>query len=64
MTRPAINGYSVCEMCGAEKPEFFEPTRSQLLFGGFPVKMEYRCKKCEAHVAEWVETMLDNISKH
>jgi hypothetical protein len=37
-----------CVMCGTENDTVdSQPTRSQLIFGGFPMRWENRCRKCE-----------------
>ena len=51
-----------CDVCLKEKPDVkLEPSRSQLLFGGFHVKLENRCKECEQDVLRWVRTTLTGI---
>lgn len=54
-----VKSMSKCEMCGSEKNVSLEPTRSQLLFGGFRAKMmEYRCEECEAKVVAWIKSLI------
>jgi hypothetical protein len=55
------NDYAHCAMCGVselDKEVSLQPSRSQLVFGGFRVKMEHRCVDCEAKVVEGIEAML------
>lgn len=48
-----------CDMCKKEnKTVDYQPTRKQLLFGGFPVRLEKRCAKCEQKVVAWVDRIL------
>ena len=48
-----------CDRCKQDKPRTsLEPTQSQLLFGGFPVRMENRCDACEREVIGWVTQQL------
>ena len=48
-----------CDMCLQEKKNVsHEPSRSQLLFGGFNVRMESRCSECEKKVIKWVKEQL------
>lgn len=48
-----------CDMCGKQKKNVTtEPSRSQLIFGGFRVKYEQRCPACERKVAAQIERML------
>jgi len=58
------SGKPICSVCKKHKNNLsLEPSRSQLLFGGFHIKMEYRCVACETKVAKWVDKMSDNIQK-
>lgn len=59
------NDYARCKMCGAsalDKKLSLEPSRSQLLFGGFRARMEHRCEDCEKKVCEWVDSLLNSPS--
>ena len=49
----------MCDMCGKDKLNVsLEPSRSQLLFGGFSIRFENRCPACELKVTKWVEKQL------
>lgn len=49
----------VCSKCKRHTDDLsLEPSCSQLLFGGFNGRMEYRCAECERKVVRWVERML------
>ena len=52
----------ICDCCKQEKIDCsLQPTRSQLLFGGFRDRiMEQRCEDCEKKVNEWIQKLLDN----
>lgn len=51
-----------CDMCRRLKRNVsLEPSRSQLVFGGFPVKLEHRCAACERRVCKRVAAMIRNI---
>lgn len=55
---------NVCEICGSTKNVTSEPTRSQLLFGGFRGKMtECRCEECEEKVILWIKSNLEEREK-
>jgi len=48
-----------CDTCGSDKNVTSQPTRSQLLFGGFRGKMtEHRCDECEKKVIQWINSLL------
>jgi hypothetical protein len=50
-------------MCGRNDVDVeLQPSRSQLLFGGFRSRMENRCAGCEKKVAKWVDKLLDSPS--
>ena len=50
----------ICARCKLPKPNMsLEPSRSQLLFGGFKVRLEYRCTECEREVTAWVNRVLE-----
>ena len=47
-------------MCGKEKRNVsLEPSRSTLLFGGFPQQYERRCPACERKVVRQFEEILN-----
>lgn len=49
-----------CEVCGREDVEVsLEPTKSQLLQGGLPASMEYRCADCDEQVYAWLNLVLN-----
>lgn len=53
-----------CDMCGELKRNVtVEPSRRQLLFGGFHVTYENRCPKCEREVCKWIEKALAKVSE-
>jgi hypothetical protein len=60
------NGNFICSMCRKHKKNLsLEPSRSQLIFGGFPVKLEYRCQSCENKVIKSVEKIIEtNLVKY
>lgn len=61
MRKVGKDGYHCCVMCGKGAKEVelsLEPTRSQLLFGGFNVKMEHRCEDCEKKVCDWANKLI------
>ena len=48
-----------CARCKQKKKDCsLEPSRSQLIFGGFPVKYEYRCPACERELCKKIDKML------
>ena len=50
------NNKPVCGMCHKHKKTLsLEPSRSQLIFGGFPVQVEYRCQSCETKLVKQLE---------
>lgn len=52
----------MCDVCKEKRSDVSrEPTRSQLLFGGFRVSTENRCSDCERKVAAWVSRQLRKI---
>lgn len=52
----------LCCMCGKQKRNVsLQPSRTQLLFGGFYVRMEYRCRYCEREVARWATKLIKNL---
>lgn len=50
---------TVCSMCKKEKECSREPSRSQLMFGGFAPKFEYRCQACENKLIRRIELLLE-----
>jgi len=57
------NFYS-CETCGSTKNITLQPSTSQLIFGGFPVRMAYRCGKCEKELVKKVNRAIKEIGKY
>jgi hypothetical protein len=56
------NNTKICDVCGERKKNVsLEPSRSQLLFGGFKLKFENRCRSCERKVSKWVDKLLTTI---
>lgn len=51
-------GVKRCVICGSYRDVERELSRSQLLFGGFDVKYELRCKKCEAELCQKIDDIL------
>lgn len=50
-----------CDVCGEQKRDVrLQPSRSQLLFGGFHVTYESRCRDCERDVSRWAIRMIKN----
>ena len=48
-----------CDVCKKENETVeYQPTKKQLLFGGFPVRLEKRCAECEQKVVAWVDRIL------
>ena len=53
-----------CPKCGKfckDKDVSLEPTLSQLIFGGWWDKREYRCKYCERKIAKVITKLLKDI---
>lgn len=50
-----------CNVCRKEKIVHREPTLNQLVFGGFPIRTEYRCDDCEEDVVNKVDKIWDNM---
>jgi hypothetical protein len=47
-----------CAIYGKENETVeYQPTK-QLLFGGFPVRLEKRCAACEQKVGAWIDRIL------
>ena len=60
---PTGEPYPRCKMCGRNDVDVeLQPSRSQILFGGFRSRMENRCAGCEKKVAKWVDKLLDSPS--
>lgn len=54
----------ICDVCGREhKSVTIQPSRRQLLFGGFNVSYEKRCGTCESEVAKWAMSLINDIRK-
>ena len=48
-----------CVMCQkAKKTVEMQPTRKQLLFGGWHMRHEPRCQACETKVVKWLERLI------
>ncbi len=57
-------GRPICGVCKKNKRNLFlEPSRNQLLFGGFNMRREYRCPDCERKVARWIDGTLRQLEK-
>ena len=53
-----------CDICKQEKRNVSrEPSRSQLLFGGFNMRTENRCPACEREVMKWVDSLITTMVK-
>ena len=51
----------ICDRCKQDKDNVsVEPSRSQLMFGGFPVKYEKRCEDCEKELIRQINKVLKN----
>lgn len=49
-----------CDICGSTNNVERQPTRSQLIFGGFRGKMtELRCDECEKKLVKRIEGLLN-----
>lgn len=58
------DGLMACNCCGEVKKDMeIMPTFSQLVFGGFPSRMELRCPKCDKKVFKKLEKMLMSKKK-
>ncbi len=54
----------ICDMCHKEKPDVeSQPSRSQLIFGGFRNLTEDRCKDCEKELCKTISRIIKNIGK-
>jgi hypothetical protein len=54
------NDLKLCDVCKkAKRTVSREPSRSQLLFGGFNLRFENRCPACERKVVAWVDKQLE-----
>jgi uncharacterized protein with PIN domain len=48
-----------CDICNKQTRNVSrQPTRSQLLFGGFNITTENRCTSCERNVVLWIDRLL------
>ena len=46
----------ICAICNKSKKTITrQPSRSQLIFGGFPVRYENRCQACETKLVKQLE---------
>ena len=54
----------ICDMCHKDKPNVEQqPSRSQLIFGGFRNLTEGRCRDCEKELCKTVSQIIKNIGK-
>lgn len=54
-----VNGEPICGMCKKQRDNLhLEPSRKQLLFGGFPASFEYRCDDCEKILVKKINKFL------
>jgi hypothetical protein len=54
----------LCDMCHKDKPNVEQqPSRSQLIFGGFNIRIESRCRDCEKKVCKDLDKIFKNLSK-
>lgn len=54
----------ICDMCHQDKPDVErQPSRSQLIFGGFNTRMESRCKDCEKELCKDFDEMIKRMNK-
>lgn len=59
-----MNEKKKCDMCGEYKHTVkSQPSRSQLTFGGFPVKRENRCGRCETKLGKQLDKILSNYEE-
>lgn len=49
--------------CNHKGKKSLQPTFKQLIFGGFNVKMEMRCNKCERKICKLITKMLKERNK-
>lgn len=42
----------ICAVCDEDKETEMQPSRSQLIFGGFPAQLEAVCKECDRKLAK------------
>lgn len=53
-----------CDMCHKPKKNVeLQPSRRQLIYGGFPQRYEYRCPACESKVDRWIQRILNGMEK-
>ena len=53
-----------CARCGTtERPVYHVLSFSNLLFGGFLLRYEYRCQKCENEVSKRLFEILDQMKR-
>lgn len=52
-----------CNKCNTEEKVHLSLSFTQLFFGGFPVRMVYRCEKCEKELSKDIEKILNDKSK-
>ncbi len=52
-----------CDRCGKEKDNIrVVPSVNQLIFGGFPVFLSYRCAECEVEVSKNMLAMIEGFT--
>lgn len=52
----------LCAVCQKDRKRVeYAPTLNQLVFGGFPVKMQWRCPTCEKQLATQVGRILKDV---
>lgn len=52
----------ICAVCQEDKADAqYAPTLNQLVFGGFPAMMQWRCSNCEKQTAETITKMIRSI---
>ncbi len=51
-----------CAVCQKDKKKVeYAPTLNQLVFGGFPVKMQWRCSDCEEKLSVDVKKIFKSV---
>lgn len=54
------DGLPICNRCKKHTKNLsLEPSRRQLIFGGFPIEIEYRCQKCEKEVSSLIQKLIE-----
>jgi hypothetical protein len=53
----------MCDVCKTDKTSTtLQPSRSQLIFGGFPARYENRCDQCEKELGKRLSAMIERDS--